>query len=86
MIVAAVLGAWLGAGFVARWPRRRIQIGMGTALIAAAMLMELSQLGVLTAGGSPSSWGSGGTGSNRWDFMSAAGVAATKGGRAVSSS
>jgi uncharacterized membrane protein YfcA len=52
MIIAAVLGAWLGAGFVARWPRRRIQIGMGTALIAAAMLMELSQLGVLTAGGS----------------------------------
>jgi uncharacterized membrane protein YfcA len=52
MIVAAVLGAWLGAGFVARWPRRRIQIGMGTALIAAAMLMELSQLGMLTAGGS----------------------------------
>ena len=52
MIVAAVLGAWLGAGFVARWPRRRIQIGMGTALIAAAILMELSQLGMLTAGGS----------------------------------
>jgi uncharacterized membrane protein YfcA len=51
MIVAAVLGAWLGAGFVARWPRRRIQIGMGTALIAAAILMELSQLGMLTAGG-----------------------------------
>jgi uncharacterized membrane protein YfcA len=51
MIVAAMLGAWLGAGFIARWPRRRIQIGMGTALIAAAMLMELSQLGVLTAGG-----------------------------------
>ena len=51
MIVAAVLGAWLGAGFVARWPRRRIQIGMGSALIAAAILMELSQLGVLTAGG-----------------------------------
>jgi len=52
MIVAAVLGAWLGAGFVARWPRRRVQIGMGTALIAAAVLMELSQLGMLTAGGS----------------------------------
>jgi uncharacterized membrane protein YfcA len=52
MIIAAVLGAWLGAGFVARWPRRRIQIGMGTALVAAAILMELSQLGMLTAGGS----------------------------------
>jgi uncharacterized membrane protein YfcA len=51
MIVAAVLGAWLGAGVVASWPRRRVQIGMGTALIGAAMLMELSQLHGLTAGG-----------------------------------
>src|SRR5919201_212904 len=44
MIVAAMLGAWLGAGVVARWPRRRIRIGMGGALVAAAMLMALSQL------------------------------------------
>jgi uncharacterized membrane protein YfcA len=51
MIAAAVLGAWLGAGIVARWPRRRVQIGMGTALIGAAMLMELTQLHGLTAGG-----------------------------------
>ena len=32
MIAAAVAGAWLGAGVVARWPRRRIQIGMGVAV------------------------------------------------------
>src|SRR5208282_3110391 len=32
LIVAAVLGAWLGAGMVARWPRRYVQIGMGGAL------------------------------------------------------
>lgn len=51
MITAAVLGAWLGAGIVASWPRRRVQIGMGTALIGAAMLMELTQLHGLTAGG-----------------------------------
>ena len=51
MIAAAVLGAWLGAGIVATWPRRRVQIGMGTALIGAAMLMELTQLHGLTAGG-----------------------------------
>jgi uncharacterized membrane protein YfcA len=38
MIVAAVAGAWLGAPIVARWPRRRIQIGMGIALIVAAAL------------------------------------------------
>jgi hypothetical protein len=33
MIVAASLGAWVGAGFVVHWPRRRIQIGMGIALM-----------------------------------------------------
>ena len=29
MIAAAVLGAWLGAGIVAGWPKRKVQIGMG---------------------------------------------------------
>src|ERR1051326_3958169 len=29
MIAASILGAWLGAGVVARWPRRTVQIGMG---------------------------------------------------------
>src|SRR5438874_1999849 len=33
MIGASVLGAWLGAGVVARWPRRTVQIGMGMALL-----------------------------------------------------
>ena len=36
MIAAAVLGAWLGAGIVAGWPKRNVQIGMGFALLAAA--------------------------------------------------
>jgi uncharacterized membrane protein YfcA len=36
MIVASVVGAWLGAGIVARWPKPRIQLGMGTALLIAA--------------------------------------------------
>lgn len=39
MIVAAILGAWLGAGVVASWPRRKIQIGMGACLAAAALIM-----------------------------------------------
>ncbi|HET7459117.1 MAG TPA: sulfite exporter TauE/SafE family protein [Gemmatimonadaceae bacterium] len=51
MIAAAVLGAWLGAGVVARWPRPRVQLGMGLALLGAATLMLLSQLGVVPAGG-----------------------------------
>jgi uncharacterized membrane protein YfcA len=41
MIVAAVLGSWLGAGFVARASRRKIQLGMGFALLAAATLFLL---------------------------------------------
>ena len=39
MIGAAVAGAWLGAGMVAGWGRRRVQIGMGAALLVAAALM-----------------------------------------------
>ena len=38
MIVAAVVGAWLGAGVVARLSRRAIQFGMGAALMCAALL------------------------------------------------
>jgi uncharacterized membrane protein YfcA len=51
MIAASVLGAWLGAGVVAGWPRRNIQIGMGAALLAAAGLMAMTQLGLFPAGG-----------------------------------
>jgi uncharacterized membrane protein YfcA len=39
MIAAAVAGAWLGAGAVAGWSRRTVQIGMGCALLAAAALL-----------------------------------------------
>jgi uncharacterized membrane protein YfcA len=44
MIAAAVLGAWFGAGIVARWPKRKIQLGMGSALLVAAALMLVTQL------------------------------------------
>ncbi len=44
LIVAAVLGSWLGAGVVSRWPRRKIQIGMGLALTAAALLFVIKNL------------------------------------------
>jgi uncharacterized membrane protein YfcA len=39
LIVAAILGAWLGAGVVSSWPRRKIQVGMGLCLLAAAVIM-----------------------------------------------
>jgi uncharacterized membrane protein YfcA len=45
MIGAAVAGAWLGAGIVATWPKRQIQIGMGIALLVAAALFAWSNLG-----------------------------------------
>lgn len=51
MIVAAVLGAWLGAGVVASWPRRMVQIGMGTALFVLAFVMIIRSSGLAPAGG-----------------------------------
>lgn len=50
MIAASILGAWLGAGVVAGWPRRSIQIGMGGALLAAAAIMLMKQLKVGPSG------------------------------------
>ena len=44
MITAAVLGAWLGAGVVSGWSKRKIQVGMGSALLVAATLMLITQL------------------------------------------
>jgi uncharacterized membrane protein YfcA len=51
MIAAAVLGAWLGAGIVAKWPRQKVQIGMGVALLCAAALMLMTQLSLFPGGG-----------------------------------
>jgi uncharacterized membrane protein YfcA len=50
MIGAAIAGAWLGAGMVAGWSRRAVQVGMGLALLVAAALM-LRQLVVGAPGG-----------------------------------
>ena len=51
MIVASILGAWLGAGVVARMPRRAIQVGMGTALAIAAALFMAANLHWMPVGG-----------------------------------
>jgi uncharacterized membrane protein YfcA len=50
MIAAAVVGAWLGAGVVAKWPKRYVQIGMGLALLAAALFFTMTNLGLFPAG------------------------------------
>lgn len=51
MIGAAVAGAWLGSGVVAKLPRLAIQLGMGAALLVAAVLFALKNAGWLPAGG-----------------------------------
>jgi uncharacterized membrane protein YfcA len=51
MIAASVAGAWLGAGLVSGWPRRRVQIGMGLALFAAACFFAMTNLGLFPSGG-----------------------------------
>ncbi|HEY2906847.1 MAG TPA: sulfite exporter TauE/SafE family protein [Vicinamibacterales bacterium] len=51
MVAASVVGGWLGAGIVSRLPRRPIQVGMGVALLAAALFMAMSQLGWFPSGG-----------------------------------
>jgi uncharacterized membrane protein YfcA len=51
MIAAAVLGAWMGVGVVARLPRRAIQVGMGVALLISALLFLSRNLGWMPGGG-----------------------------------
>ena len=41
LILASVVGAWFGAGVVSKLPKRSVQLGMGLALLFAAVLMYL---------------------------------------------
>lgn len=50
-ILAAVLGAWLGAGVVANWPRRAIQRGMGLALLIGAGILAVRTASFVPSGG-----------------------------------
>jgi uncharacterized membrane protein YfcA len=45
MVGSAAVGAWLGAGVVARLPRRAIQITMGVALLIAGIAFAAKNLG-----------------------------------------
>jgi uncharacterized membrane protein YfcA len=44
MIIAAVAGAWVGARVFGSWPRRKVQIGMGFALLVAVGIMFFRQI------------------------------------------
>jgi len=51
MIAAAVLGSYLGAGFVAKWSRIRVQTVMGSLLLIAAVLFAMKATALIPAGG-----------------------------------
>lgn len=51
VVLSAAAGAWLGAGVVARLPRRVIQITMGIALLIAGGVFTAVNLGALPGGG-----------------------------------
>jgi uncharacterized membrane protein YfcA len=71
LLVAAVgsaaAGAWLGAGVVARLPRRAIQALMGVALAVAGTVFTAINLGALPGGGTAMSLGG-------WKFGLAVGI------------
>jgi uncharacterized membrane protein YfcA len=51
MIGGAVMGAWFGADWVAGLPKRKVQIGVGSALFVAFLAMLMRQLDLFPAGG-----------------------------------
>lgn len=51
MIVSALIGAWIGAGLVAKFSEKKVQKVMGFALIATGILMLSSQIGLIPSGG-----------------------------------
>lgn len=50
-VLAAAVGAWFGAGVVAKLPLRAIRIWMGCALLIGALLFTAANLNLLPAGG-----------------------------------
>jgi uncharacterized membrane protein YfcA len=67
VVGSAAAGAWLGAGIVARLPRRAIQITMGVALALAGIVFTAINLGALPGGGTAMSLGG-------WKFALAVGI------------
>ncbi|MEG0856006.1 MAG: sulfite exporter TauE/SafE family protein [Terrisporobacter sp.] len=51
MIVAAVVGSWIGAGVISKLPEKKVQLTMGIALFGTAGLLIAKQLGIMPAGG-----------------------------------
>jgi len=51
LIVAATVGAWLGAGIISKFSRAKIQLTMSIALALTAVLMILSMVGLVEGHG-----------------------------------
>ncbi len=51
MLVAATLGAILGAGYVAKLDEKKVQLYMGSALVIVVLIMLAQQLGLIQGGG-----------------------------------
>lgn len=51
MIAGAVAGAWFGAGWVARLPKRSVQLGVAAALLVACAVMLMREFGLFPPGG-----------------------------------
>ncbi|MDB4913497.1 MAG: hypothetical protein JWM95_1141 [Gemmatimonadetes bacterium] len=51
MILAATMGAWLGAGVVSGWSRKGVQLGMGVALLVMGALFLGKALALYPVGG-----------------------------------
>ena len=47
LIVSATVGAWMGAGIIAKFDRKKIRLVMGVALFFTALLMILSMVGLI---------------------------------------
>lgn len=51
MIISAVIGSFIGAGIISKLPEKVVQLTMGVALLATAVLIILGQLNLMPSGG-----------------------------------
>ncbi|MEO7999272.1 MAG: sulfite exporter TauE/SafE family protein [Gemmatimonadaceae bacterium] len=51
MILAAVIGSYVGSGLVAGWPRQRVQAVMGSVLLIGGAVMLMRTVNFMPAGG-----------------------------------
>lgn len=51
MLIAAAVGSYIGAGIIAKMDEAKIQLVMGVALLATAILMFCSKMGYMPGGG-----------------------------------